>query len=49
MSVISVKRSTVEPPISDHTKYKDLVVAYNNRTTERLFRDEGWAHLLYGR
>ena len=33
MSVISVKRSTVEPPISDHTKCKDLVVAYNNPTT----------------
>ena len=26
MSVISVKRRTVEPPVSDHTKCKDLVV-----------------------
>ena len=38
--------STVEPPVSDHSKCKDLVVdlremvAYKNRTTWGLYREE---------
>ena len=42
---------TVEPPVRDHPKCEDLVVAlreevaYENRTTGVFFREEVWTHL----
>ena len=45
--------NTIEPPVSDHPKCKDLVVAYGrwsaykNRTTGRLSEEEVRVHLLY--
>ena len=40
---------TVEPSVRDHPKCKDMAVAYKNRTTGGLFREEVRAHLLHGR
>ena len=37
-----------EPPVSDHPKYQDLVVAYESRATWGLFRDEVHTNLLSG-
>ena len=40
--------NTVEPPVSDYPRCEDLVVAYFNRTTGCLFREDVRIHLLYG-
>ena len=37
----------VEPPISDHPRCKDLVVAYKNRTTGVFFWEDVQTRILY--
>ena len=41
--------NTVEPPVSDQPKCKDLGVVFDKRTTRALFREDARTHLLYGR
>lgn len=40
---------SVKFPLRDHLKCEGLLVAFENRTTGNLFREEVLAHLLYGR
>ena len=49
MELVHIMHNTIEPHVSDHTKCKDLVVAYKNRTTGGLFQEEVRVNLLYGR
>lgn len=37
----------VEPPVSDHPKYEDLVFAYENRPAGGLFRSTLWKTMYY--
>ena len=47
--------TVIEPPVNNHPKCKDLVVAYGRWSLTRIkpqagiFWEEVWAHLLYGR
>lgn len=40
---------SVKFPLRDHLKCEGLLVAFENRTTGNLFREEVLAHLLFGR
>ena len=41
--------STVKPPVSDHPKCKGSVITHKNWPTGRLFLEETWTHLQFGR
>ena len=46
--IIIIIINTVEPPVSDHPKCDDLVVAYENQTSG-LLREKFPTHLLGGK